>query len=221
MPGLDALPSELGHRGDVVRGGLLVIGAAVAHHVQAQRAVRDLHGDVDVVRDRVDGVEELAERVPVPPQTLVQRGARNVLDAFHQLDQLVVVGVVHRREPDPTVAGDHRGHAVPRRRLQPLVPGGLAVVVRVDVDDARDHEPAVGVDRATCVPVDGTHVDDHAVGDRHVGGACWLAGAVDDGTTPDDQVVVGHAQVSRHSTFDRDPDARERGASCTRRSDSP
>ena len=39
-----------GHRGDVVVGGDLVRGAALAHHVRAERSVGDLRPDVDDTR---------------------------------------------------------------------------------------------------------------------------------------------------------------------------
>ena len=54
----------------------------------------------------------------------------------------------HRREPDAAVAHDHGGHAVPARRREQRVPGGLAVVVRVQVDEAGREQQAVGVDGA-------------------------------------------------------------------------
>ena len=130
-----------------------------------------LGGDIDVVRPLVDGVEELTERVPVPLQPLMERGAGNVLDALHQLDQLAVVAVVHRREPDAAVAHHHGGDAVPRRRLEAVVPGGLPVVVGVDVDDAGDHERTVGVDLAGSRTIDPSHLDDQTVAHRHVGRA--------------------------------------------------
>ncbi len=58
----------------------------------------------------------------VPRQALVQRGAGDVLDALHQLDEPVVVGRAHRREADAAVAGHDGGDAVPRRRDQPRRP---------------------------------------------------------------------------------------------------
>ena len=70
-------------------------------------------------------------------QALVEHGAGDVLDAFHQLDEPAVVGRVHRREADAAVAGDDGGDAVPRRRDHALAPRRLPVVVGVDVDEAR------------------------------------------------------------------------------------
>src|SRR3546814_2742047 len=80
-----------------------------------------------------------------PYTTLFRSGAGDVLDALHQLDEAVVVGGPHRCEADPTVAHHHCGDALPRRRRQLVVPGGLAVVVGVDVDEAGGDECAVGV----------------------------------------------------------------------------
>ena len=49
-PASIALARERGHRLDVVGGRGLALRAALAHHVQPQRAVRHLHRDVDVER---------------------------------------------------------------------------------------------------------------------------------------------------------------------------
>ena len=111
--GDDALASQVGHRRDVARCGVLVVGAALAHHVEPQCAVGHLRGHVDVVGARVDGIEELGERVPVPRETLVEGGARDVLNPFHQLDQLAVIGVVDRCEANAAVAHHDSGDAVP------------------------------------------------------------------------------------------------------------
>ena len=75
-----------------------------------------------------------------------ERGAGDVLDALHQLDQPVVPVGAHRREPHAAVAHDGRRDAVPRRRREQRVPRDLAVVVRVHVDPTRGDEQAVGVD---------------------------------------------------------------------------
>src|SRR5690606_18679304 len=98
----------------------------------------------------------------------------------------------HRGEPDPAVAGDHGGDAVPGGGHHPLVPGGLAVVVGVDVDEAGRDQQAVGVDGAAPDAVDPAHLGDDAAGDGHVRGAGLGAGAVDDGAAADDEVVVAH-----------------------------
>ena len=197
-PASIASRGERGHRGDVVGRGGLAVGAALAHHVEAQRAVGHLSGDVDVERPAVERVEELGERLPVPREALVQDDAGDVLDALHQLDEALVVGGAHRREADAAVADHHGGDAVPRRRDHALVPRGLAVVVGVDVDEAGRDEQAVGVDRArrplpstrpTSVTTPSSMATSAVRGRR--------AGAVDDGAAADDQVVLAHASSLR------------------------
>ena len=61
------LGREPAHRRDLVGGRhLVVVGAAVAHDVAAQRGVRDLRADVDRVRRAVEHVEVLGEALPAP-----------------------------------------------------------------------------------------------------------------------------------------------------------
>ena len=88
--GGDALGDELGHRRDVVVGGGLVGGAALAHDERAHRAVRDLRGDVERAGMLVERVEVLADRLPVPADRLAQRRAGDAFDALHEPDEPVV-----------------------------------------------------------------------------------------------------------------------------------
>ena len=95
-----------------------------------------------------EGVEVLGVAGPVPRDALDHGAAGDVLDAFHQRDQPVVTIGRGRGEPDAAVAHHHGRDAVPAGRRQPRIPSGLRVVVRVDVDEARCHQQAVGIDRA-------------------------------------------------------------------------
>ena len=107
-PGIQGFGSQHGHRPDVLGGGGFVADAPFAHHIAAHRAVGDLGAHVHGPALGVEQVEVFRERLPVPVDALVERGAGNVLDALHELDQFILLPGPHRREPDAAVAGDHR-----------------------------------------------------------------------------------------------------------------
>jgi hypothetical protein len=85
-------------------------------------------------------------------------------------------------EADAAVAHHDRGDAVRRRRDEPMVPGGLAVVVRVDVDEAGRDGQAAGVDLLAPAPGHAADGRDAVAAHRHVGFARIAAAAVDDGS---------------------------------------
>ncbi|CAG7209929.1 hypothetical protein PICSAR30_03446 [Mycobacterium avium subsp. paratuberculosis] len=195
--GLDRLADQPAHRLDVVGGGRLVAGAALAHRVGPDRAVRDLAADVDGELLLADRVEVFGVGLPPPGDALGQRGAGNVLDTLHQLDQPLLGARPHRGEADPAVAGDHGGDAVTAGRLEQTVPAHLAVVVGVDVDEAGSHDFPCGIDgfgglggrqAAGLGAVGADDVDDLAVPDADVGAIALRARPVDDGSAGDFQV---------------------------------
>ncbi len=187
--GLDALAGQGSHGVDVEGGRRFTGCAALAHDVQSQGTVGHLRGEVDVEAAAVERVEELREGLPRPGQPLVQRRTGDVLDALHELDEPFVVGGADRCEADAAVPGDHGGHAVPGRRDQAVVPGRLAVVVHVDVDEAGGDDQPVGVDAARRRPVDPPDLGHHAAADRDVGRHRRPRRPVDDLAAPDDEVV--------------------------------
>ena len=146
--GADGFLHQLLHGGDVLGGGHLVPGAAVAHDVGAHRAVGDLRAHVHGPLPSTQGVEVLGEALPLPPHPLGQRGAGDVLDPLHETDQPVVAVGAGRGEAHAAVAGDDGGDPVPAAGGEDLVPRGLAVVVGVDVDPARRDQQPFGVDGA-------------------------------------------------------------------------
>ena len=147
--GAQAFGGELGHALAILLGGRLAVGAALAHHIDPQRGVRHLGGDVGVVAARGDRIEEVGEAVPVPRQAFVQHDLGDVLHALHQVDQHVVLVVVAGREADAAIAEQHGRGAVPGRGRQPVAPGHLRVVVRVHVDEARrDQLPRASISSA-------------------------------------------------------------------------
>ena len=176
---------------------------AVAHHVDAQRQVRDLRGDVDRARAALQLVHELREGFPLPVQAGGQHRVGNFLDALHQVHQRAVMFLLHRREADAAVAEHHRGDAVPARRREQRVPHRLPVVVRVHVDPAgRDQEP-IGIDVALGRALLAADRRDAAVRDRNVAGKGRLSGAIDDGAAANDDVVHGTSLPDLRATMMR------------------
>ena len=185
----DSLRDELRHAGDVVVGRGFVGGAALTHHERAHRAMGDLGGDVDGAWDAVERVEVFGDGLPVPLDGLAQGRARDALDAFHETDQPVVAVSRGRGEPDAAVAHHHRGDAVPDRRGEERVPGDLAVVVRVHVDEAGCDREAGGVDLFAALIVDDADLGDACAVDRNVGDDGASAQAVDHGSLANDEIV--------------------------------
>ena len=124
------------------------VGAPLAHDEGPQGGVGHVGADVDGPGLAVEGVEVLGEGLPVPAQPSCSAVPGDVLDALHHVDEPVVAVGGHRGEADAAVAHGHRGHPVVRGRGQQRVPGGLAVVVGVGIDEAGGHQQAVGVDLA-------------------------------------------------------------------------
>ncbi len=143
---LDRLFGQRPHLGEVIGGGRLAVGAALPHHVDPQRGMREVGGHVDIAPAGLQRIQVFGERLPVPRQAVGHHDAGNVLDPGHHVDEHVVVFLAARREADPAVAHHDRGHPVRRRRSHPLRPDGLAVVVGVQVDEARGDQQTGRID---------------------------------------------------------------------------
>jgi hypothetical protein len=165
--------------------------------VQAEGRVGYLQGNVDVVVPSVESVEELRERSPIPPKSLVEGSPGDVLDTLHQLDEPVMVDVVHRSEADAAVSGHDRRDTVPGRGDHALVPRRLPVVVSVNVHEARAHQPTVGMDDPPGWLVDSPDLGYPAVNYRNVCLPSRRAGPVDDLAPADDQLVHGASPWSQ------------------------
>ena len=177
------------HLGDVFGGGGFAVDAALAHHEDAQRVVRDLRADIDGARHAVERVEIFGEALPIPFEALGERAAGDVLDRLHEVDEAGAVLAPDRREADPAIAEEDRRHAVPRRRRKHRVPGCLAVVMRVDIDPAGGDEEAVGVDLAPARPGLAADLRQAVAIDRHIAGDRVGASAVEDGAAANDDIV--------------------------------
>ena len=191
--GEERVAGEPLHRREVVGGGRLVGRAAVAHHVGPQRTVRHLAAHVHHPAAPVERVEVPLVALPLPLDALGQRRTGDVLHALHQPDQPVVAVGGGRREADPAVAHHHGGDAVPARRRELRIPGGLRVVVGVHVDPAGRHHQAVGVELAAAAADVAPDLGDPVTVQRDVGDERVAARPVDHQTAPHHHVVRAHA----------------------------
>jgi len=89
---------------------------------------------------------------------------------------------------------------MPARAAAQRIPRHLRIHVGVAVDEARRHDQAVGIDRASGCRLDAAQLDDAAVLDADVGGETRLAGAVDDSAAADEE-IEGHHRRSLCSTI--------------------
>jgi hypothetical protein len=116
----------------------------------------------------------------------MQRHTGDVLDPLHELDESFVILWNDRCEADPAVPCDDGGHSVPTRWRELLVPGGLTVVVGVDVDETGKYQVPISVDLALAAPVDPTHLRDDPARHGDVGDPRRSTATVDHGPAPDD-----------------------------------
>ena len=193
--GLHRLAGQRAHRGDVLLGGGFQAHRALAHHIDPERAMRQLRANVHVARPLVDRIEVFAKAFPGPVQALLEHRAGNVLDAFHQLDQAVAIAGAHGRKAHAAIAHDRGGHAMPARGLQAAVPHRLRVVVRVHIDEARSDQLAARVDFIAARAQGGADRADASAVDGDVGFAKGRAGAVGHRAASNDQIMFAHCLI--------------------------
>ena len=195
---------EVGHAREFVGGRVLVGLAALAHHVEAHRSMRDLRAHIEGVLTRRQVVHVLGEALPAAPFDAVGEGrAGNVLDALHEFDEVFLGAGANGRETDAAIPHDHRADAVREGRIHRRVPGHLAVVVRVHVDPSGRDEGAVGIHGLPRLARQGTDLRNAPVLDRDVGGARGDARSVDDLAALDEYVV--HAVSLPAQGWNQDP----------------
>ncbi|HUZ74146.1 MAG TPA: hypothetical protein VMU87_14280 [Stellaceae bacterium] len=124
----------------------------LAHHINAYRSVRNLRRNVDMVRTLRQRIGILQERLPAPWYPLAHDDAGDVFHPLHHLDQSFTLVGSAWRESDAAIAHEHPGHAVIRRRRQPVFPRHLTVVMGMDIDETRRHDPTIAYDKVdvTC-----------------------------------------------------------------------
>ena len=172
----------LGRRG-------LSLHAPLAHDEDAHRRMRHLRRDVEVIGPGVERIHVLLEALPGPRQPFVQHGTGDVLDALHELHQRLPLVGPAGSEADAAVADHRGGDAVPGRRRNPAAPGGLRIVMRVGVDEARRHDHAARIDLLVARTEIGPDRRHQTARDRDIRIAGLAARAIHDRAAADHQRV--------------------------------
>ncbi len=105
-----------------------------------------------------------------------------------------MLGVVNRREADSAVAHDRGGDAMLGGGQHVTVPGGLPLVVGVDVDEAGRDDRTLGVDRPVGGSVARSDLDDATFRDRDVSAE---TGRTVNDPAADDLEIPAHRIASR------------------------
>ena len=201
--GPHGLSGQHSHGAVILGGGGIAARAALAHHVDAQCGVRQLRADIHVEGALRQPVHIVREAFPGPGQSGAQNRFGNILDAFHQLDQPLMIGRPAGREADAAIAHDGGGDAILRRGRDVLAPGDLAVIMGVKVDKAGRHQFAAGIDLFLAFARDAADFDDAAIGDGDVRLIEFAAESVGDGAAANHEVRVAGHGVSSRSEFCR------------------
>ena len=178
------LAGQARHLGDLFGRRLDRRQRAITHHINAQGIVGHLNRKVDRM-GKVDGIHVLGERLPPPVDAFRERGAGDVLDPLHQIDETLPIHGPNRSKSDAAVPHHHRRDPVKDARGEIGIPRHLAVVVGMDVDESRRHEQARRVEHTSGLPLTITDRDDAAVGDGDIGATRGRPGAVHNGTAAD------------------------------------
>ncbi len=123
------LPPVLCRRGFAVR-------PAFSHDVDPQRRVANLGSDIQVILPLCQRIHVVGKGLPIPRKPFGQNHLRNVLNSLHQADQRILICGAAGSETDPAIAHDDAGYTEARRRIEPVGPSSLAIVMRVDVNEA-------------------------------------------------------------------------------------
>ncbi len=79
------------HCAIILRRRGIAARAALAHHIDAQCGMRQLRADVDVEVALRQPIHVIRKAFPCPGQSGAQHRLGNILDAFHQLNQPLMV----------------------------------------------------------------------------------------------------------------------------------
>ena len=186
--GFHRLGDNLAHLGDVGLIGWLQRKCPVTHDEDPYRRVRNQGAEIDVARAGGEDLEVFGEALPVEIEALGQNGGGDILDAFHQLDQLGLATRPDGRKADAAIAHHRRCHAMEGGGRHMAVPDRLAVIMGMDVDETRGHQLADGVDLLAPLRQVGADRRNPPILYAEIGGITGTSRAVDNGAAANDEV---------------------------------
>jgi two-component system, NarL family, sensor kinase len=163
--------------------------------VQPNGSVGKLRSEIDVAGSSVEIVEILREALPLPAESFMEGGSRDVFDAFHELDEAFTVFRDHRSEAHAAVAHHNGGHPVPTRWRERAVPRGLAVIVGVDIDKAGSQQSTGCINFPVAAILHRADCSDDPTRHRHIGHSRFTSGSVNDGGVSHDKVIGSHSRT--------------------------
>lgn len=151
----------------------------------------DLGGDVDIVGAIAQEIEVAREILPRPGQPRRQHDLGKILDPFHKDDQRLPVGRAARCKADTAIAHNYSGDAVISGRRKGILPGHLAIVMRMDIDETGGNKQPSRVDLVRSTGQ--TFVDrrNEAIGDANVSFEDIAARTIHDSAATDYTVEIG------------------------------
>ena len=171
--GTNAFLDNARHFGDIIGGGNCARHLTVAQHIGANRAVRNVGGNVNGARQFFQCGQIFGEGFPVPLHPLSECRAGNILNALHQADQPFVAVGARRGKSDTAIAHDNGGNAVPAGRSHFGVPSRLSVIMRVDVNKSGGDDFSARVNFFAALIFDVADAGYQAAIDCDIGGK-WL-----------------------------------------------
>ena len=187
--GIHRFTHESRHLRDIVRRRRLMVDRAVAHDKDAQGGMGDVAGHIHSIFARRQTIQIIGESFPIPVQPFIKNDAGDFFDAFHQLDQRLLMLRQHGSKADAAISANRCGHAMREARVEPVIPEELAVIMGVDVDKAGGDDGASCVNFLARCTGDRADFNDQAVLDRHVSGIARCARAINDGAAANDHIV--------------------------------
>ncbi len=155
----------------------------------------DIGADVHVILTRAQEIEKFGEGFPFPGNPLRHHHAGDILNPFHQTDEVVMIVRSAGRETDAAVAHDRGCHAMGGGGGEPLRPGGLRVIMRMDIDKAGRDQLAAGVDDLIGGAVNPADGRNFPVQNGDIGLKRFSAASIRDGSVLDDDIIM-HVTIS-------------------------